>query len=75
MDNQNSQDLLDEAEKALKEIDNLLKSRNELEALVIINRWMRKLDKYVTQTQGHEKLKALVLIEKFGRIQQELEKS
>ncbi|MCR8432746.1 MAG: hypothetical protein NDP13_02955 [Crenarchaeota archaeon] len=75
MSDQDSQNLLNEAEKALKEVDALLESGNELEALAVINRWIRKLDRYIVHAQGHQKLKALILIKKFGQIQSELEKS
>mgnify|MGYP000241628542 FL=1 len=66
-------DILSMAKETLRKISDLIEAGNSWEALILINRCVRKLDKFIQGASGPEKLEALVLMRKLGKIQIELE--
>ncbi len=50
----------------------LVSEGNEREALMIINRCMRALEKYIQGASGVERIKAVMLLRNLGKIQTEL---
>jgi len=65
--------VLEEAKEALRKVGDLIETGNSWEALILISRCVRKLDKFIQKARGPEKLEALVLMRKLGGIQAELE--
>jgi len=60
---------LDEFEEKFNHVIDLVKNGNLKEALATINRCMRQIDKYIQNTSGSQRLKALILLRKFGHLQ------
>lgn len=60
---------LSEFEEKFNYIINLVKSGNVKEALITINRCIRRIDQYIQRASGPERLKALILLRKFGQLQ------
>ena len=64
--------LLDEIEKKFQEAIKLANNGKEKKAIVIMSRCMRALERYIGRSHGADRIRAIILLRKIGKIHTEL---